>query len=428
MKKFVLLFAVFYCALTSQSTLAQVYMETKSQHRFAQTYVGMNTQIVPASGSVVWQQQTHAFPMQWIPRFSIGGLHFWGKLDFNMNVPLTSLGSNTLSGGGELDFSTGADLSVRYYPWRLQYGKLRPYGGLSFNAMSLALGNKEVGERVDGFITSSLLAGLAYARNGWQLSAEIMFMPQNKRDFYSDLQQKHRITLPQSYMSLGISRYFDFTLKEEAPKLSGETKALEKKILKDGSLNSFSLGIAPNGSWFLQSPGFEGALASLPRHKGSFNWEFAAGYLFSKARIHTGLTYRTYNARSVSYQLEHIVRREALSLEVFHFLLDYNGFVPFLGLSLSAERWASGLFEEDVQQGETVRTQLFSPGIIFGWDILASPLETWVLRTNLRYYPFQEINDINDTQSRVDQFEFNFIQLVIYPNRMVKIKRAKSGQ
>ena len=425
MKQTILLVAVIYFSLICHTAGAQVYTETKTQHRFAQTYVGLNTQLVPASGNIVWQQQAHAFPAQWVPRLTIGGLHFWGKLDFNMNLPLTSLGSNALPRDGQLDFNTGADLSVRYYPWRLKFGKLRPYGGLSFNTMSLALGNDEVGKRVEGFITSSLLAGLAFAKDGWQLNAELMFLPNNKRDYYSNQQQMDRVALPQSYVSVGISRYFDFTLKEEAPKLSGKTQVLEEKVLAESTLNSFSLGLAPNGSWFFKSPTFTNELASLPRHKGSFNWEFAAGYLFSKARLHAGLTYRTYNSRSVSYQLEHVVRREALSLEVFRFLLDYNGFVPFLGLSLSAERWASGLFVDDMQQGETARSRIFSPGLIFGWDIVASPVDTWVLRTNLRYYPFQKINDMSNTRSRVDQFEFNFIQLVIYPNRMFNIKRAK---
>jgi uncharacterized membrane protein len=114
-----------------------------------------------------------------------------------------------------------------------------------------------------------------------------------------------------------------------------------------------------------------------------------------------------------------------LALEAFWFFWDYNGFVPFVGPTISFERWASCRFENYVQQGETQRTQMISPGILFGWDILASPLETWVLRTNLRYYPFQKVRDSDGKWSRVDQFEFNFIQLVVYPNRWVHIRKAK---
>jgi hypothetical protein len=86
------------------------------------------------------------------------------------------------------------------------------------------------------------------------------------------------------------------------------------------------------------------------------------------------------------------------------------------------EKWASAQFEGDEQIGATQRTNIVSPGILFGWDILASPLETWLLRTNLRYYPFQKVKDAEGNIARVDQFEFNFIQLVIYPNRMINFK------
>ena len=78
-----------------------------------------------------------------------------------------------------------------------------------------------------------------------------------------------------------------------------------------------------------------------------------------------------------------------------------------------------------MQVGDTQRTRMISPGILFGWDIVASPLETWVLRTNLRYYPFQEIVNIEGSRSRVDQFEFNFIELVVYPQRWYHIGRAR---
>ena len=406
---------------------AQVYSEQKTQHRFAQTYIGLNTQITPASGRLFFQNQEYEFPMSTLPRFTIGGLHFWGKLDFNINFPLANFGNTNLSQGAEMDFTTGADLSTRYYPWRLLDGKLRPFTGVSFNTMKLSLENETQGRRTEGFITTSILTGLSYTFKDWRINAEWMFLPQNGRDFYSDTTEKHRFELPNSYFSIGLVKHFDFTLGEEAPKLSGKTKSLEDKLLGEGKLNSFSIGFAPNGSYFLKSPSFSDDLRSLAKHKGSFNFEYSLGYLLHKQKLHLGLTYRTYSSNSVSYELEHIVKRQVLSLEGFKFLANYHGFVPFVGLSLSAERWATGLFENDVQQGETARSQIFSPGIIFGWDISPSSIDTWVLRTNLRYYPNQKINDIQGKSSRVDQFEFNFIQFVFYPNRWWNVRQAKNA-
>lgn len=420
---FVTLILVFSCI----KLLGQVYAESKTQHRFAQTYVGFNTQFIPSSGSITFQNQEYEFPKTVIPRFTIGGLHFWGKLDFNINFPLTTISNTSLPPDGKVSFSSGADLSTRYYPWPLLDGKLRPFAGLSFNTMKLSLENVEQEVRVEGFITSSLLAGLSYSHQGWQLNTEVMVLPQNERTFYASTQEKHLYRLPSTYFSFGVVRVFDFTLSNEKPKLSGRTKALEEKLSRAGKLNSISIGIAPNGSYFLKSPTFSEEFASLPKHKGSFNMEYGLGYLFHKQKFHLGFTYRTYSSNSVSYELEHVVRRQSLALEAIKFVWDYNGFVPFVGVSLGADRWASGIFVNDVQQGETARSSMLSPGIIFGWDIVPSPIETWVLRTNLRYYPDQRINDFQGKTSRVDQFEFNFIQFVCYPNRWKNIRAEQRG-
>ncbi|WP_425389579.1 hypothetical protein [Ekhidna sp.] len=405
---------------------AQVYKEKKTQHRFAQTYVGLNTQFVPAQGSLTWNDQTFAFAPLISPRFTIGGLHFWGKWDFNLNIPLTLFYDREIDERTDYYFNPGGDLSARYYPWRMEYGKIRPYAGISVNEMTFGFETENTGDRNDLFITGSLLGGISFAKDGLQLNAEIMWLPQNKRDFYSSRSESGTIQLPRSYFSFGLIKYFDGTLHDEEYKLSGKTEKIENDLRRENKLNSFSIGIAPSGSYFLLAPVYEtGDRQSVPLHKGVFNWDFGLGYLFHDAGIHVGLAYRDYTSRRESYGLNHLYRRRSIALEALFFIWDYNGFAPFIGPSVSYERWAAGEFEINVQVGETQRTQMISPGIIFGWDILASPLETWVLRTNLRYYPFQKITDIAGKESRVDQFEFNFIQLVLYPNRMVNVPRAK---
>jgi hypothetical protein len=422
-----LLFLTIWATLSIRPLQAQVYLEQKTQHRFAQTYVGFNTQITPSSGSLVWQDRTQAFPTSVIPRFTIGGLHFWGKLDFNMNLYMATLSNTQLENQGEVNLNSGGDLSARYYPWRMEFGKLRPYAGISLSSAVLSLGNDTQGKRYDAFVTTSPVAGLSFALNNWQINAEAVFLPQHRRDFYSSESQKHTFELPRTYLSLGLIRYFDTTIKEEAPKATGKTEAVTQQLAAQGKLNSFSIGLAPSGAYFFKSPLFSEDLESLPLHKSSFNLDIGIGYLFHQAKWHLGFSYRAYDSRSVSYSLEHIAKRQSIAFEAYKFLLDYNGFVPFVGASISAEKWATGLFRNDVQQGKTVRTSMVSPGIIFGWDISPTPLDTWVLRTNLRYYPYQEINDIRGQKSRVDQFEFNFIQLVIYPNRMFNFREAKRG-
>ncbi len=417
--------AVILCILGVNNANSQVYSEKKTKHRFAQSYIGLNTQYIPGSGQVYFGGEAQSFNPMLIPRLNLGGLHFWGHLDFNMNIPLTRIGSEDLKNGNQIYFNSGADLSARYYPWALKNGAIRPFTGVSFNTMSLGLESEQIGERFEGFIAYSLLGGISYSFQNWQINAEIMFLPNETRPFYSDRDLQENISLPNSYFSLGIARLIDFTLPEEEHLSSGRTEKLKNAVLKNKSLNSLSIGFAANGSYSLRSPSFKGEWKSLPEHKGSFNWEYSIGYLLDKPDLHFGLTYRNYQSTSYSYGLEHVIRREALSLEAFKFIWDYNGFVPFVGFSLSAERWAAGLFKDDILQGNVAQSELISPGIIFGWDIRPSAIDTWVLRTNLRYYPQQEINDALGGKSRIDQFEFNFIQFVFYPNRWWKLKTAK---
>jgi hypothetical protein len=57
-------------------------------------------------------------------------------------------------------------------------------------------------------------------------------------------------------------------------------------------------------------------------------------------------------------------------------------------------------------------------GITFGWDIRPDDLQGWILRTNLRWHPNLNVNMPDGKQMKFDQLEFNFIQLVLYPERL----------
>ena len=413
--------------LCTTATHAQVYMGNRTQHRFAQSYFGFNVQVQPASGSYIWDGKESAFPMISSPRVTLGGLHFWGKLDFNMNFPITRFADFNVSENAEMYFNSGADLSARFYPWRVTYNAFRPYLGYSANEMTLGFEDDELGYRYDLFITSSAIAGVSFARNGLQVNAELMWMLNNKRNFYSNRTDEHTFELPRGYFSVGIVRFFEGTLREEKDMQSGKMKRMEEQLRHENKLNSFSVGFAPSGAYSLLAPDYDGDefRQSLPRHKGNIVWEYSLGYLLHDAGLHLGFSYRDYTSDVESFDFEHLMRRRSVAFEVLKFIGNYNGFVPFVGPTLIFDRWAVGEFLNNEQLGNTVRTSMLSPGIIFGWDILASPLETWVLRTNLRYYPFQKIKDAGGGSIRIDQFEFNFIQLLIYPNRLVHIPKLK---
>ena len=47
----------------------------------------------------------------------------------------------------------------------------------------------------------------------------------------------------------------------------------------------------------------------------------------------------------------------------------------------------------------------------------------WILRTNLRYYPTLQL-DLAEGALSQQHLEFNFIQLVVYPQRLQKIMKG----
>lgn len=207
---------------------------------------------------------------------------------------------------------------------------------------------------------------------------------------------------------------------------SGKTAKMEALLKAKKKLNSFSLGVGLSSAFFLQSPHYESnTRVSVPKHRDALYWDLGLGYLFYQAKFHVGLSYRNYMSDMESFGLEHIIRRRAFALEGYKFVWNHKGFVPFLGLSVSRENWATAEFDGDTQVTDTQRTQKMYARVIFGWDISPSPVDTWTLRTNLRHYPFQNITNLEGNTSRVDQFEFNFIQLVIYPNRIFNIDKEK---
>jgi len=74
---------------------------------------------------------------------------------------------------------------------------------------------------------------------------------------------------------------------------------------------------------------------------------------------------------------------------------------------------------EEVYQAQS---QQWTPGITFGWDIRPNQLQGFILRTNLRYTPTDNIGEEGGVS--FSQLEFNFIQLVVYPGRIKRMQRA----
>ncbi len=98
-------------------------------------------------------------------------------------------------------------------------------------------------------------------------------------------------------------------------------------------------------------------------------------------------------------------------------MFDYHGFAPFVGPTISYENLA---FSESFEGSRTVdiSDSKMSYGFTFGWDIRPNRVQSWLLRTNLRWYPSLHLEVEPNSNVAFDNLEFNFIQLIIYPSRM----------
>ena len=147
--------------------------------------------------------------------------------------------------------------------------------------------------------------------------------------------------------------------------------------------------------------------------------DIALGYHFTKPDIITAFSMRPINQKRSAYDYEHQLSRQSIILETYKFLADYHGFVPYVGLGMGYEK-----LEFTETNSDPVSKNQLSPAVVFGWDIRPSVKgDWWILRTNLRYYPFLKLHIENKNLS-LQHMEFNFIQFVMYPQRF-KIAKNK---
>jgi hypothetical protein len=152
----------------------------------------------------------------------------------------------------------------------------------------------------------------------------------------------------------------------------------------------------------------------MQRHHYLLSHFFKTLYLISQKLVR--LAFRRMSNTMSAYDFSKEAKRSVLSSEVYKFIFDYHGFAFFTGLHLGYE-WLS--VEQNHSGVELVGSESgFKLGITFGWDIRPNRIQSWYLRTNLRYTPNLNVNMPTGGNVIIDQLEFNLIQLVIFPGRM----------
>ncbi len=398
----------------SYNVNAQPYIEGgKTRHRFAQLNIGLDYQYFfgPTNSFKLnsnEQPEEFKLPNQSKTRFIIGGTHFWGHSDFYIAIPLVSFG-----GSG---FSSGVETGAKYFPWKIENNKIRPYIGASWLPINY---KQENGAKI---VQSKLPVMTGIVINSKKNLFEIGFgyNYNNTLNYYISPVYQTTVKTNPYWLSFSYKIMIESTLSAEKDWQSGKTKIITDTLSKLNRLNGLSLGVGISSSFFTKKSSHLSEIAPYAgNHKTSDIFpEFGLGYYFHNNDMQINFAYRNISSEINAYNFNQKTNSKSLTLEAFKFIFDFHGFVPFAGISISKE-WFNVIEKNQNLKNSSSKNGIY-PGFTFGWDIRPNRIQTWYLRTNLRYFPMLNIEMNSGKNHPFDRLEFNFIQLIILPERFIK--------
>ena len=393
------------------------------RHAFAKTYFGVNNYF---SGNLsagkyldensrVQSFEKHSF---FTPAINIGATHFWGHADFYVSIATKDIKRS--QDEVENSYRLGTFTGLRVYPLASKINTIRPYFGYKFSPFRYKQTNAQNQEFKFTQVKSVFDFGL-----GVQLSNFYITMEYGKvvrPDFQTFLSRsvQNQDKFPENLFQFGIN----YTL-ETTKKASTEENKTAHTLFSNSNKWGFFLALGPSSAFPIKtSPYISDSFPFLDNKTFPIIFpDLSVGYHFTKADIVAALAFRPINQKRKAYGYELDIKRRSVNLEAYKFLFDYHGFVPYLGMGLGYENIRLTEKEAGVNL-PGLSTATLSPNLVFGWDIRPSVKgDWWILRTNLRYYPFLTVNPSAGKLS-LQHLEFNFIQFVLYPQ---KRKKSKQG-
>ncbi|HLR31432.1 MAG TPA: hypothetical protein VK074_03015 [Fodinibius sp.] len=351
------------------------------------------------------------------PRILIGGTHFWGHADFFVTFPIT-----TFRQSQELEtwYNPGVETGALIYPWRLQQGALRPYVGASWSIINYR--QTVSGERRGPDLHRSrvsLKGGFGWQNKTGLWEMGISWLP--SRSFRYPLSRNHfeTVTLPRWSFRLSYKYLFDTTDRYEGEASRGRISSRIQKYRDAGKLNTFSVAVGYSGAYTLSPSSHndqQHPYLDNPANAKPFP-DISAGYYFYKPDASIRLSWRSIRQSQEAFGIEQNLFRRSFALDFLKFLGDYHGFVPFIGPFVSKEYLRTKELDQGRQLLNTSHNG-WTAGIVFGWDIRPIRTPGLIFRTNLRYTPNLSLKTEDEQKIRFNQLEFNFIQLVVYPERL----------
>jgi len=422
MKKLITLslLLLFFCQV-----FGQVYIEKQTRHRFAQlnlgvdyqTSIGGKTTFLDAQGL----KQSLDLGQLGKPRFLIGGTHFWGHADFLIAIPLGN--PKLTKENQEVNAQTGVETLFKYYPLKIQHNKLRPFIGISLPFFNFKQKNENLtyGDGPElNHNEVALTGGFNFNYKNHLLEVGVLWNYNNRQDYYISRTEIDKINTPPLYLNFSYRLMLDTTIDAEKEWESGKTIETTNILAAHKKLDGLFLGTGMSSAFWIGESSYNNITRPyIEKFSTSISFDHTIGYYFHQSDINIAANFRNFATSTNTYGAYQYLKRKSIGLEATKFLLDYHGFVPFIGPILSYE---NNRFLERFEGAETfdVTKKQLSYGVTFGWDIRPNRLQTWILRTNLRWFPDLKLDLNNNTSVSFNNIEFNFIQLIVYPGRFRK--------
>jgi hypothetical protein len=381
-----------------------------------QVGIGGETQFLNTSNQI----ENLAFPNTGSPRILIGGTHFWGHADFQISIPI---GDRIIeSKNQEITAVRGVETSFKYFPWRIEHNKVRPYVGTAITPFYYEQDNNnlEFGNGPErGRTAVPLMAGVTFNNKNHLVELGVTWDYRNKQKYHISRNQLATVAMPPLYAHLSYRFMFDTTLESEKDWESGRTEKVTKQLGDAGKLNGFFLGVGMSSAWWLDASSYNTSNRPyIPKYSTAIMPDLTVGYYLHQPDINIALVYRGYKTSTSAYGTAQDLERKSFGIEATKYIGDYHGFVPFIGPVLTTERLNFREGEQGILTQELTNNQL-AYGLTFGWDIRPNRLRWFLLRTNLRWFPNLEVK-VNETEAiSFRNIEFNFIQLIVFPNRVL---------
>ncbi len=382
----------------------------RHQYNFAQSYVGVEGNYL--SGISANQDFGAA-------RLVIGGTHFWYRADFYISFPLHTFSA------GSMDYSEGVITGGRYLPFGPGKGLPHPFVGIAWATPSLRSGEGAEFQRS----RLALDAGLSLVVAGrYTLETSLRYMHRADALYPVGRTEVAMLRPPRYTFTLAAKRYFDFTAGNASPQGQAWLKAADAYYTEHGGLSTWFAGFGASANVVLRPYAFAEALPFLPATPAlAIGPDVSLGYHFHRADMDIAASYRNYGIGQEGHGYVWHIREQRIGLEAFKFLFDYKGFVPFIGPSLGVahQRFESSDSEMPDVNG-LASSSAWSPamGVVLGWDIKPSRIDWFILRTNTRLV-WTGSSEVQGIDLRNRHFEVNFIQMVIYPERIAKLKHIQ---